>query len=165
MPSPRLRQRKFGCLVVGDVEIEPAVVVGVESQHAEPGSLLRADPGARGDVLERAVAAIAVQTVGDRRVRRGPAVVGRAARHAADLVDLEAEVEVVGDEEVEPAVAVVVQEDADTLQRGIADAALGGDVGEVPSPWLRQSWFGPKLARYRSTRPSWSKSPVAAPMP
>ena len=103
--------------VVRDVQIGPAVVVEVERAHAEAVRAFRArDARALRDVLERAVAAIVIQRV--------PAA-GESRRTAGDLDPFvaaetrlrrrrggEVEIDVVGDEEVEPSVAIVVEERA-----------------------------------------------------
>ena len=78
--------------VVGDVQVGAAVAVDVASAGAHP-VLAMADPGTLGDVGERAVAAVAVEPMlrplRDRCIGKRPAV---------------------DDEDVDPAVAVVVEE-------------------------------------------------------
>ena len=96
--------------VVGDVEIEPAVAVVVAGRDAEAGAVGLADAGRLGHVGEPAVALVAVQPIGHRTVGARAAVVARADRVVAQLVGGDREVDVVGDEEIELAVAVVVDE-------------------------------------------------------
>ena len=94
------------------------------------------------DVLERAVAAIVVEHVLAARQSR------RTARHLQALVAAQAglrrrrrrqiEIDVVGDEEIEPAVAVVVEERAAgaPARRALRQAGRCGHVVERPSPRL-----------------------------
>ena len=103
---------------VGEEEIELAVVVVVEEdgglEVADPG-----EPGGRGDVLERAVAAVVEQHV--------------AAPRA-------------GHEQRLPAGVVVVGEggpDADAVAK--AHARLGGDVGEGAVAVVAEQGVGPQL--------------------
>ena len=93
-----------GVDVVGDVEVEIAVAVGVE--EGRPGRPARAgDAGPLGDLLERAVAAVAV----------------KPARAEA------------GDEEIDPAVVVVIAR-ADAAAPAIAaDAGALGHVLKSPA--------------------------------
>src|SRR6185436_20396485 len=85
----------------------------------------------RGDVLERAVAVVAIE-----HARRRLVVVGVAVRAVAGLllaavaVPLEAPQDVTRDEQVEAAVVVVVEEPRARAPTRAAHAGPGGDVGE-----------------------------------
>ena len=103
--------------IVRDIEVDPAVVVEVERAHAQAVCALRArDPRLLGHIVERAVAGIVVQHVFATGQPR------RAARHLDPFVATQPrvrrgrggqiEIDVVGDEEVEPAVAIVIEERA-----------------------------------------------------
>src|SRR4029077_6289430 len=103
-----------GSAVAGDINVGPAVVVEVESGNAEGvmtvGSV---DVGFRGDVLERAVAAIVVEDVLRAGKSAGAAHHGHAFPHAGRTLagsgsGRKVEVNVVGDHEIEVAVAIVV---------------------------------------------------------
>ena len=97
--------------VVGDVQIGPAVAVEVGRQDAESSRRTSAPmPGARGDVGEGSVAIVVQQPVGHRVVDDGIAVVARGAGGKAPALHVRPEVDVVGDEQIEPAVPVVVEE-------------------------------------------------------
>ena len=94
------------------------------------------DARAFGDVVEGAVALVAVERVG------AAGQPGRTARDRDALVAAEAgigrgrlreiEVDVVGDEEIEPSVAVVVEEGGARApsRAWCGEAGAGGDVGE-----------------------------------
>ncbi len=81
-------------------------------------------PARFGHVGEAAVAVVAVEPVGHRAVGARAAVIARADGVVAQLVAGEREVEVVGDEEIEVAVAVVVDERGARAPERIADAGL-----------------------------------------
>ena len=82
-------------------------------------------------VLERAVAAVVIQPVRLRAIAVRRAVVVLPGHRQAVDVAVDAVEQVVADEEIEPAVAVVVDERRRHAPAvGIADAGLRGDVGE-----------------------------------
>ena len=95
--------------VVGHEHVEPAVGVVVEQADAEAlaGGIVQA--GLRGHVLERAVAEVAEQERRLALVALGRAVRLRLAVERAVDVLLELPLHVVGDDQVEPAVLVVVE--------------------------------------------------------
>ena len=117
-------------LIVGDEEIEPAVAVEIGRCRAEGRPELAAHPGRRGHVLEDAVPPVAVEQVGLRPARLRRAVVGCAGPVVALRVARQRVAEVVADEQIEPAVPVVVEERRRNPPSGIACAAPFGDVGE-----------------------------------
>src|SRR2546423_11885958 len=116
--------------IIGDVDVGPAVVVEVGANDAEAGSESRADAGGFGDVRESAVATIVEEARGNGLVHFGSAIVALAGGGEALLVALNGEVEIVGDEEIEAAVAVVVDPGGAGAPAGVVHAGFGGDVGE-----------------------------------
>ena len=108
------------------------------------------DAGSVRDVLERAIAAISIEHV----VAAGKA--GRSARHRQALVAAEArvghrrrleiEVDVVGDEQVEATIAVVVEERAARAPRGAVCIRPARAVvsSNVPPARLRNNRFWPQ---------------------
>ena len=93
---------------IGDGDASSAGVVEIRDVDAHAGARLavfaEGHAGAHGNVFEGAVAQIAVELVGLR---------------------------VVGDQEVRPAVAVVIEQGhAQRFRSGVEDAALGGDILE-----------------------------------
>ena len=62
--------------VVGDVEIEASILVVIEPQDAEPVIAVRVDAEFFGDVGERAVAIVVVETVARAFNPRGPQLTG-----------------------------------------------------------------------------------------
>ncbi len=119
-------------LVVGDVHVQEAVavVVGEGEPHAPALDL----PQARfhGHVLERAVPAVVVQGQGHGREPLRMAVHANAARRVpAEAVHLGRPHRVVDDQEVEPAVVVVVEPAAADGPLVGGNAGLRGDVFET----------------------------------
>ena len=123
--------------VVGDVDVGPAVIVEVGDGD---GECVGADgvPHAAflRDVGEGAVAVVAVEDVFATLQTGGAAGYLNAFVGAAGGFGkgggLDVEVDVVGDEEVEVAVAVVVEERAAGVPSGLRlqEACFGGDIGE-----------------------------------
>ena len=116
--------------VVRHVEIEPAVAVVVAGHDAEPRAVRPGNPRALGDIDEMAAAIVTKQTVGHRPVRARAAIVAGADRIAALPVGAGCEVHVAGDEEIEIAVAVVVEEGGTGAPQRVADARLPRHVAE-----------------------------------
>ena len=119
--------------VVGDVDVGPAVVVEVGDQHAEAVSAGRLQNARfRRNIGEGAVAVVVEQDV------LAAIQTGRAARDHQSFIEtragfgrghgLEVEVDVVGDEEIEMAVAVVIDEGAAGIPAREL-AAAGCDAG------------------------------------
>ena len=132
-------------LVVRDVHVEPAVVVEVAGYHAQRrrGSLL--EQRLRADVLEGAVAPAVQQGVGSQRVRQRTAVLVRPGGRGALLVQGDAPLRVVADEQIEPAVAVVVEERSGRAPLPVIAAALGGHVGEGTASVVAQQVVGAEV--------------------
>ena len=96
--------------VVGDVDVDPPVAVEVGRRHAERRSERASDQGFGRDILERAVPAVVIEAAGLRTVTVRRAVVALSRDAQAVKVVFEAVVEIVAHEQIEPAVAVVVDE-------------------------------------------------------
>ena len=77
-PVAAVEEQEVRILVVGDVEVDPAVAVQVGRDGPESVAVGPANPGRAGDVGERLVAVVAKQDVPD-----GPQFLGRAI--SADL--------------------------------------------------------------------------------
>ena len=95
------------------------------------------DPGLEGPVLEGAVPPITVEPVGDSGVGLGRAVAGDSGGQSADPVLLVSKVQVTADKEVEPAVAVEIDERGARIPPRIVDTGrlddlLEGAVAPVP---------------------------------
>ncbi len=128
--------------VIRDEEVDPAVPVqvGGEHPHASP---LAGDPGGWGDVGEPPAALVPVEDVGLAvELARRP-VIGRPGLRVAVERGLGGvETEIVGDEEVEVAVAIIVEERRAEAPEPPADARLAVTSTNLP-PSFRQSVFGP----------------------
>ena len=133
--------------VVGHVDVRPAIVIEIGEDHAEAVVARIDDAGRGGDVAERAVAVVAVEHVGvpgeplraaEDVGRHEPAVGRRAARGDRRVVELH----VVGDVEVEIAVAVVVGERAARAPSPLVDAGVARDVGEGRLPGVVPQHIG-----------------------
>ncbi len=119
--------------VVGDEQIDPPVIVVVEQRHAERLGVRVVDARRAGHVVERAVPRVVEQ-------RRALAVVrlGRAVRlprpvQRAEQVLVDRPLDVVRDEQIEEAVAVVVEPGGARREAGIGDARPIGDIHEPPA--------------------------------
>src|SRR2546425_10566760 len=128
---------RAGLRVVGDVDVGPAVVVEIGGENAEAeGAVGLQNTRGFGDIGEGAIAVVVIEDIFAARQA------GRAAGDHDAFVEAgagfgngrrgEVEVNVIGDEEIEAAVAVVVHEGAAGVPAlAIAcDAGLGADVGE-----------------------------------
>ena len=137
MPSFLVAVEGGGGGVVGDVDVGPAVVVEVGDGDGEGvGADGLPHAGFFGDVGEGAVAVVVVEDVlaaleAGRAAGDLDAFVG-AAGGFGERRGLDVEVDVVGDEEVEVAVAVVVEKGAAGVPAGgaLGEAGFRGDVGE-----------------------------------
>ena len=129
--------KRAGGGIVGNINVGPAVVVEIGSQHAESVRAVGAENSRRlGNVGERSVAVVVVENVLAALQSR------RSARHHHTLVEARAglrhrrrcqiEIDVVGDEQIELPVAIVVDEGAACVPaRAFArHAGLLADVGE-----------------------------------
>src|SRR5229473_3114309 len=111
--------------IVGDVNVRPAVVVEIGGEHAEAeGAVGLQDAGFFADVAERSVAVVVIENV-------FAAVESRRAGFG-DRCGLQIEIDVIGDEEIEVAVAIVVDESAAGVPAlaSARDARFFADIGE-----------------------------------
>ena len=111
-----------GLRIVGDEQIRPAVAVVIEHRDAQRLAGGIADAGLLGHILELAVAQIVIQLrrralVGFRRAVR----LGRAVERAPQIA-LGGPLHVVGDEQVQLAVAVVIEPGGAGAEVGVVDA-------------------------------------------
>ena len=120
--------------VVGDVDVEVAVVVEVLGNHAERGPGL-VDARGMADFREAAGALVAEQAIPGRLVDLGRTVTRLAFVATAWLVVGQAEIDVVGDVEVAQAVAVEVRE-ACTDRPRVARKCI--ERRDVPEPAVAQ---------------------------
>ena len=127
---PAIDPELVGRGVVGDVEVGPAVAVVIARRDPEPGAVGLADAGRLRGVREAAAAVVPIERRGHRLVGARAAVVARPHRVLADLVGGEREIEVMRDEEIEMAVAIVVDERGARAPQRIGEARLRRDVGE-----------------------------------
>ena len=124
-------EEEVGRRVVRLVHVDPAVVVEVRGDHPHPFSDGSCDPRAPADVGEGAVTVVAVEDARLSLELRDPAhrvIVDHVARKALLVVGVE--LQVVRDEEVEPAVTVVVEERGAASPLAVVDSGPRGHVGE-----------------------------------
>ena len=114
--------------VVGDVHVLPAVAVQVCTQDTQAGPGHVCDAAVRRHVAEPAVTQVAIEFVRGRRHPLRSAVI-RATGEVVAVGRTGVE-DVVGDVEVEPSVAVVVEETRRHRPHLVVDAGRFGDVGE-----------------------------------
>ena len=117
--------------VVGDEQVEPAVAVVIEERDAERLRGRVVETGFLRRVLELAAAGVAIERRALPLVRLGRAVRLRLAVERAVQVLLDRPVDVVGDEQIEPPVAVVVEPRRARREAGVADAGGVGHVREA----------------------------------
>src|SRR6185436_10327550 len=116
--------------VVGDVDIGPAIVVEVGGDDPEAAAEAVAGQRAAGDVGKRPVAAVSIETIRRGLVDLRWAVTPYAGEIRAGAIRRDAVLDVVGDVEVEPPVAVVVHEGGGHREPAVVRPALVRDVGE-----------------------------------
>ena len=117
--------------IVGDEHIRPAVIVVVADRHAETIADVLGDPGLGADVSEHALAVVAIEHAREPWVVERVAVDANAAlRVAAERVLARRRVEVVGDEQIQIAVAIDVHERAARAPPVQPDARRARDVRE-----------------------------------
>ena len=109
-----------GLRVVGDQQIRPAIAIVIEHGDAQRFGRGVEDAALGGDVFERAIAAIAKQPAGGAVISLRRAVGLVLAVHAAEDVVLRRPLHVVADEQIEQAVAIVIEP-----QRRSAEARCG----------------------------------------
>ena len=130
--------------VVGHEQVRPAVVVIVEHGDSERFRAGVEDAGVRRDVFERAVAAVVEEPAGLAAIRFRGAVLLLLSVDRAENVQLGRPLHVIADEQIEQAVAVVIEP-----QRGAAEGlppAQAGLVGDVHEGALAGVVEQPSLA-------------------
>ena len=127
-----------GIAVVGDVDVDEVVAVEVGGGDAESAAEGLVDAGLGCGIGEAAVTVVAEKAVGDGIVERGVAVVARAGGFAAFAVLADGEVDVVGVEEVEVAVVVIVDKGGAGAPAVVGGSPLWAVTSvKVPSPLAR----------------------------
>ena len=96
--------------VIGDVDVRPAVAVQVGGDDAQSCPVRTGNARLYRDVFEGAVTTVAVEDTGDGLVCRGCTVVACARARIALLIILDTVIDVVGDIEIEKAVAIIIEE-------------------------------------------------------
>ena len=130
--------------VVGDENIDPSVAVEVE--HGDAQSLRRrvVHAGLPRHVLERSVAAIVKKrrTLALVRLRRAVGFIPPVERAVQVLLDRP--LDVVGHEQVEPAVVVVIEPERARGKPRVADAGLRGHVEEMAAAQISEQSIAPE---------------------
>ena len=114
------------------VEIHQAVAIEVSRDSPESGRRGTGQAGPSGDILKRAVPEVAKQAIFLRRPGEGPAVVQRSVGQKAAAMSSDQESVVVTDVEVEPSVAIEVEEDRRHAPPPVVHACFEGHVDEGP---------------------------------
>ena len=151
-PPPFVVEQEVAHVVVGDVEVGPSVEVVVGEGYPQPLAPRLQRARGFGGVGEPAAALVAVEEVGLRRVEgrmrvpgdfplvlTGNRDVGGGLLHRVGGVV----VDVVGDVEVDEAVAVVVAEGAAGTPVAAADPGCFGDPGKAVSAGVLEQRVGP----------------------
>jgi len=116
--------------IVGDVNVRPAVIVEIGSEHAEAvGAVGVEDAGFFGDIGEGAVAIVVIENIfsakqAGRAAGDHDAFV-KAGAGFGDGRGFQIEINIIGDEEIKMAVAIVIHEGA----AGVPALASAGDAG------------------------------------
>src|SRR5262249_24204184 len=118
--------------VVGDVNIDPAIAVEVGCHYSEGRPYgCRSDQGCRGDIDEFSASNISIQAGGLTAVRARRAIVAHTSDVGTRRRVLQGVVDVVTHEQIEPPVAIVVEErSGDGDARRAFDSALFRNVGK-----------------------------------
>ena len=110
VPLPRLWKRKFGLIVVGDEDVDEAVAIVIGEGDAHAAALMLRDPRLLRHVLEGAVAAIAIERIGEPLEIHRVAVDAHVARGvAAKTVVADRPLGVIHHQQIEQAIVVVVE--------------------------------------------------------
>ena len=117
--------------VVGDEDVGPAVLIVIEQRDAERLRRHVEEAGLGGDVVEGAVAFVAIEPRRAAAIGLRRAVALRLAVDAAEDIALRRPLHVVADQQIEAAVLVVVEPHRRRAERAPpAEPGLGRDVGE-----------------------------------
>ncbi len=118
----------IGFTVVGDVDVDPAVVVEIAADDAESLTDSAGQAGGRGDIGERAIAVVVIEDIGDAGKHLRAAELLKAGGIGADLVGGDGDI--VDDVDVEKAIAVVIDERRRARPVIVGDTGGFGDLGE-----------------------------------
>ena len=141
---PLVEPEVVGCTIVGDVEVDPPVLIEVAADDPERWSGDFADPRFDGHVTKAPVSLIAEELVRDRTVGRWGTIVSLSGWREALLVSLDGEVDILADVEVQVPIAVIVEKDRARAPAGIADARGGGDITKRPISVVAQQHLSVK---------------------
>src|SRR6516162_2291904 len=119
-----------GTQIVGDKNVGPPIPVEVGAHHAQGPVKLAADSRTQRYILESTVTPIAKQAIGEGFEGQRTAIIDRAARGEAGFQVSKAEIHIVADEEIEPAIAVKIDEGGTAAPPENVGAALRSDIGE-----------------------------------
>src|SRR5204863_5817602 len=127
VPEKKVRNR-----VVGDEEICQAVVIEIRDCRAHALPDMRQEACTRRNILERTVAAVAIQAIGQTLEKTWMAIDSHATSLiSAVAIRLRCPLHVVDDKEVEPSVMVVVEPGRRDCPFAAGNAGGGGDVIKV----------------------------------
>ena len=132
-------------LVVGDVEVDQTVAVEVDRRDAQGRVRRPRQPRPLRHVEEGAVAEVAQQAVGLRRLAERPAVVRLTAGQEAPLPVRAVKPVVVADVEVEPAVGVVVEEGRRNAEAPVVGAGKLRNVVEAGTAVVAEQLIRPQV--------------------
>ena len=151
-PTLFVVEQEVADVVVGDVEVGPAVEVVVGEGGPQPLAPGLQHPRGFGDVGEPAAALVAVEDVGLRRVEGRMRIAGNFSLVLTGNRDVgggllhrvfRVVVDVVGDVEIDEAVAVEVPESAAGAPAAGADPGRFGDPGEAVAADVLEKRVGP----------------------
>ena len=129
--------------VIGHEHIRQPVIVVIADGDTQAVADIPGDAGLGADIGEDALAVVAIQHAGESGVVERMAIHANAAlRIAAERVLARRRIEVVGDEEIEIAVAIDVKECAARAPPVEADPRRARDVGEraIPGVAIQRVW-------------------------
>jgi hypothetical protein len=157
-PVLLIDEQEIAHRVVGHEHVHIPVAVEIRDGDAHPLAQFLAEAGRVGDIFEAAVAEVVIQAVRDIGIDLRMAIVFLAVC-GADFVGLRGPDGVVGDDQIQLAVVVVVEPgggDAQNILR-LGDAGALGDVGEsAVAVVVVKRTLRPALQTNRSSKPSLS---------
>src|ERR1700691_2200407 len=125
---PVVMKKKLIRGVISDKNVRESVTVIVRERYSQPMALLRGDAGSDAHILERAVSPIVIKDVRNGRKRTRRAVGGSFG--AARFAFLDAPIEIAGNEQIQPAVVIVIEKSRGNRPTARGDASLRGDIGK-----------------------------------
>src|SRR5580698_230570 len=123
---PVVVKKKLIRSVIGDKNVRESVAVIVRERYPQPVALLRGDAGSDAHVLKRAISPIVIEDVCDGRKRTWRAVGGSFG--AARFAFLDAPIQIAGNEQIQPAVVIVIEKSRRSRPTAGGDASLRGDI-------------------------------------